>query len=44
MQRDTRMAQLLQGFEADGLLPFLLDVVPPRAGTLFATKASGQHA
>ena len=40
VQRDTEMARLLLEFEADGHLPFLLDIVPPRAGTLFATKVS----
>lgn len=43
-QRDTRMAKLLLNWDADGHLPFLLDIVPPQAGSLFATKASTAHA
>ena len=38
------MAKLLLNWEADGHLPFLLDIVPPQAGSLFATKASTAHA
>lgn len=39
-QRDTRMVKLLLRHGASRELPFLLDLVPLRAGSVFATKAS----
>ena len=40
LQRDTRMVKLLLEYGASDDLPFLLDIAPPRPGTLFASKAS----